>query len=201
MYDELTARYTFHCPSQGEVRVPLSDFRSLERLPGAEAPAVFRVLFACSCGGEHEGLVAHDELDWAPVAGSETAFLNLMTARLEMVGAELVALAAHRIQAGEWPWLFFCFPEERPRPVFPSSFRVLTPTDAHDVGVAVACPSCARTSINLVSRQHVDVPFYNDRQIRVVEHLFASESALTLEHFRDELFGAAFDAARRDLAA
>jgi hypothetical protein len=201
MYDEFTARYTFHCPSRGEVRVPLSGFRSLERLPGAEAPVVFRVVFACPCGGDHDGLVAHDDLDWAPVAGSEAAFLNLMTARLESAAAELVDLSARRIKAGEWPWLFFCFPEERPRPIFPSSFRVLAPTRADDVGVAVACPSCARMSVNLVSRHHVDVPFYNDRQIRVVEHLFAADNALTLELFRDELFGGAFDASRRDLAA
>ena len=201
MYDELTGRYTFHCPYGGEVRVPLSDFRSLERLPGAQAPAVFRVTYACGCGQEHEGLVAHDELDWAPLGGSDSTFHNLMTARLEFVSSELVDLAARRIQSGEWPWLFFCFPEERPWPVFPSFFRVLTPAEEHELGLAVACPACARTSVNLVSRQHVDVPFYNDREIRVVEHLFAAERELTLDLFREELFGGSFDAARRDLAA
>ena len=34
MYDQLTGRYTFACPARGEVRVPLSRFRVLERLPG-----------------------------------------------------------------------------------------------------------------------------------------------------------------------
>src|SRR5687767_12563833 len=83
MYDQLTGRYTFACPARGEVRVPLSRFRVLERLLGAERPAVFKVTFACDCGTEHEGLVTHEELDWAPIAGSDAPFLNLMTARLE----------------------------------------------------------------------------------------------------------------------
>ena len=62
----------------------LSRFRVLERLPGAAHPAVFKVTFACDCGGEHEGLVTHEELDSAPLAGSDSAFLNLMTDRLEL---------------------------------------------------------------------------------------------------------------------
>jgi hypothetical protein len=201
MYDELTARYTFSCPSRGEVRLPLSEFRLLDRLPGTGHPAVYRVTFACACGEEHEGLVSHADLDWAPVGGSETAFLNLMTARLEAVAEDLRDLAASRIQAGDWPWSFFCYPEERPRPVFPSSFRVLTPAEEDELGVAVRCPSCARTTVNLVSREHVDVPFFNDRRIRVVEHLFAGDRSLTLEEFRAELHSGSFDARRRDLAA
>ena len=67
MYDALTGRFTFPCPARGEARVTLSAFRQLERLPGAAHPAVFQVLFACGCGEEHEGLVTHDELDWAPL--------------------------------------------------------------------------------------------------------------------------------------
>ena len=34
-----------------------------------------------------------------------------------------------RIKAGEWPWSFFCWPEERPRPVFPSAFTLLAPSE------------------------------------------------------------------------
>src|SRR2546427_275006 len=63
MYDALTGRFTFPCPARGETRVTLSDFRQLERLPGAAHPSVFHVLFACGCGEEHEGLVTHDEVD------------------------------------------------------------------------------------------------------------------------------------------
>jgi hypothetical protein len=200
MYDGLTGRYTFSCPSRGEVSVRLSEFRLLERLPGASHPAVYRVTFSCLCGEDHDGLVTHDQLDWAPLSGSEGAFLNLMTARLEPVASELLDLAARRIQAGEWPWSFFCYPEERPRPVFPSAFLALAPGD-EEVGVAVQCPSCSRTTVNLVTRPHVDVPFYHDRRVAVVEHVFAAELAEKPEALRAELLSAGLEARRRDLAA
>jgi hypothetical protein len=200
MYDQLTGRYTFACPARGEVRVALSRFRILERLPGAAHPAVYKITFACDCGGEHDGLVTHEELDWAPLAGAGQAFLNLMTARLESAALELLDLAARQIQAGEWPWSFFCYPEERPRPVTPSAFRVLA-GGGDELGLAVECPSCAHTSVNVVSHEHVDVPFYNDRRVGVVEHIFARDLELALSAFRDELDSGAFDARRRDLAA
>jgi hypothetical protein len=200
MYDQLTGRYTFACPARGEVRVPLSRFRLLERLPGAAHPAVFKITFACDCGAEHEGLVTHEELDWAPLAGSDSDFLNLMTARLEPVADDLLELAAHRIRAGVWPWSFFCYPEERPRPVTPSAFRVLSGGEG-ELGLAVECPGCAQTTVNVVSHEHVDVPFYNDRRVGVVEHIFALDRERALAAFRDELDSHAFDASRRDLAA
>jgi hypothetical protein len=198
VYDALTSRYTFSCPARGEARVGLSAFRELGRLPGAAHPAIFRVRFACSCGDDHVGLVAHDELDWAPLGLREGVFLNLMTARVEALADELSDLAARRIQGGDWPWSFFCYPEERPRPVFPSSFLLLAPGD-RSLGVAVRCPSCERTSVNLVSHEHVDLPFHNDREIGVVEHVFAEDALSTLEGFRTELYSAAFDARRLTL--
>jgi len=67
MYDPLTSRYAFACPIRGEAHVPLSAFRSIEQLPGAAHPAVFRVRFDCECGEEHDGLLTHEELDWAPL--------------------------------------------------------------------------------------------------------------------------------------
>jgi len=200
MYDGLTGRYRFPCPVRGEVRLPLSSFRVLERLPGASHPAVYKVTFACACADEHEGLVTHDELDWAPLAGSDAQFVNLMTAQVEAAADELLDLAASRIKAGEWPWSFFCYPEERPRPVFPSSFRVLAAGEER-LGVAVECPACACTSVNLVTRPHVDVPFFNDRRVDVVEHIFAADLEYTVEAFRAELYSGAFDSSRRDLAA
>jgi hypothetical protein len=200
MYDGLTGRYTFPCPARGEVRLPLSDFRVLERLAGTSHPAVYKVTFACACGEDHEGLVTHEDLDWAPLAGADTAFVNLMTAQLENTAEELLDVAASRIRAGEWPWSFFCYPEERPRPVFPSAFRLLSAGE-DNVGVAVECPACARISVNVVSRPHVDVPFYNDRLVGVVEHIFAMDRETTIEAFRAELHSSAFDARRRDLAA
>jgi len=195
MYDALTGRFTFPCPSRGEARVSLSAFRQLERLPGAAHPAVFQVLFACSCGEEHDGLVTHDDLDWAPLGLQGGVFYNLMTSRLDLVDSELSDLAARRIQAGEWPWSFFCYPEERPRPVFPSAFALLAPGDG-SLGLAVRCPACRRMSVNLVSHEHVDVPFHNDREIGVVEHVFPEDVHATLEEFRAELWSASFDARR-----
>jgi hypothetical protein len=200
MYDQLTGRYTFACPARGEVRVTLSRFRVLERLPGAAHPAVYKVTFACDCGEEHDGLVTHDELDWAPIAGSDSPFLNLMTARFEPAADELLELAALKIRSGAWPWSFFCYPEERPRPVFPSAFKALSGGESA-LGVAVECPTCAQTSVNVVSHEHVDVPFYNDRRVGVVEHVFRHDREQALAAFRDELFSSTFDARRRDLAA
>jgi hypothetical protein len=198
MYDVLTTRYTFSCPERGASRVSLSSFRRFERLPGAAHPAVYCVRFACPCGGEHDGLVSHDELDWAPLGLGEGTFVNLMTSRVEPVGSELGELAAARIRAGEWPWSFFCYPEERPRPVFPSSFALLA-DGGGSLGLAVRCPACHRLSVNLVSHEHVDLPFHNDVQVGVVGHVFAEDALATLEEFRSELYSSAFDTRRLGL--
>ena len=195
MYDGLTGRYTFPCPVRGEVRLPLSEFRVLERLPGASHPAVYKITFACSCGEDHEGLVTHDELDWAPLAGPDVQFLNLMTTQVEPASEELLDVAASRIRAGEWPWSFFCYPEEQPRPVFPSSFFLLAPGDG-SLGLAVRCPACQRTSVNLVSHEHVDLPFHNDSEVGVVEHVFSEDVLRTVDEFRAELYSASFDSRR-----
>jgi hypothetical protein len=200
MYDGLTGRYTFFCPSVREVSVRLSRFRLLERLAGPSHPAVYRILFACPCGDEHEGLVTHEELDWAPLGASELSFFNLMTARLERAADELLDRAASLIRAGEWPWSFYCYPEGGARPAYPSSFRVLAPAD-DAVGVAVRCPACGQTSVNLVTHRHLDEPFYNDAAVGVVEHIFPRDRTRALSAFREELDSCSFDARRRDLAA
>src|SRR5262245_10410364 len=202
MYDALTTRYTFSCPVQGETRVRLSSFRRVERLPGAAHPAVYRISFSCVCGGEHPGLVTHDELDWAPLGlgDGEGAFVNLMTTKLEALATELSDVAARHIQSGRWPWSFFCMSEERPRPVYPSAFLVLAPGAQPDtVGLAVRCPSCSRASINLVSSDHVDLPFHDDREIGVVEHVFAPDASSAIEEFCAELYSASFDVRRLHL--
>jgi predicted RNA-binding Zn-ribbon protein involved in translation (DUF1610 family) len=201
MYDALTTSYTFNCPLHGETHVRLSRFRRLEQLPGAQHPAVFRVEFECGCGGDHPGLVTHEDLDWAPLGlHDDTQYVNLMTSRVEALGAELGELAASRIKAGEWPWSFFCWPEERPRPVFPSAFKLLAPAVCGDrVGLAVRCPACGKVSVNLVSRGHVDVPFVNDSEVGVVEHHFGSDAAATVAEFQAELWSGSFDARRLGL--
>ena len=43
--------------------------------------------------------------------------------------------------------------------------------------------------MNLVSREHVDLPWHNDRDIGVVEHLFADDIATTVDEFRSEVGG------------
>ncbi len=197
MYDALTTAYTFSCPTHGETRVRLSGFRQLEELPGASHPAVYRVEFACGCGDDHPGLVTHEELDWAPLGLVEGTYVNLMTSRVDAVASELGDLAARRIQSGRWPWSFYCYPEERPRPVFPSSFKLLAPGSRDGVvGVVVRCPDCGKLSINVVSRAHVDVPFHNDAEVGVVEHVLESDAAALVAEFREELLSSAFDARR-----
>ena len=198
MYDPLRSRYTFACPTRGATHVSLSSFRALERLPGAAHPAVYQIRFSCACGDEHVGLVTHDELDWAPLGLAGGVFLNMMTSRLESLETEFGDLAARRIEAGHWPWTFFCYPEERPRPVFPSAFFVLVPSD-RAVGLAVRCPACSRISLNLVTPTHVDVPFHHDAEIGIVEHVFAADARQTIAEFTAELHSAAFDARRLSL--
>ncbi len=201
MYDTLTTSYTFNCPVHGETRVRLSGFRSLEQLPGATHPAVFSVLFECGCGTDHPGLVTHDDLDWAPLGlHDDTPYVNLMTSRVETLASEFGELAATRIKAGEWPWSFFCWPEERPRPVYPSAFKLLAPAATGDrVGLAVRCPACGKVSVNVVSRAHVDIPFVNDREVEVVRHLFDDDAAATVAEFHEELWSGSFDARRLGL--
>jgi hypothetical protein len=199
MFDALKGTYRFPCPARGETSVRLSAFRMLDRLPGAAHPAVYHVTFACPCGDEHAGLVSHDELDWAPLGvGGDVAFLNLMTSRVEHMGVELGDLAARRITKGEWPWSFFCYPEERPRPVYPSAFCVLAPGD-RSLGVAVRCPACHKVSVNLVTHEHVDLPWHHDREVGVVPHVFADDAAGLVEEFRAELYSSGFDARRLSL--
>ena len=198
MYDALTARFTFACPARGETRVALSAFRRIERLPGAAHPAVYRVLFDCACGEQHDGLVAHDELDWAPLGLGSGVFFNVMTSHFDSVEDELSDLAARRLQAGEWPWSFFCYPEEQPRPVFPSAFFLLAP-GGRSLGLAVRCPACQRMSINLVSREHVDIPWHNDAEVGVVGRLLPGDIETIVTEFREELDSSRFDSRRIDL--
>jgi hypothetical protein len=198
MYDALTARYTFACPRREQAHVSLSSFRLLERLPGAAHPAVYGVRFDCHCGEEHHGLVAHDDLDWAPLGAHAGPFVDLMTSRTADAAEELLGAAASHLRAGEWPWSFYCYPEGRPRPVFPSSFVAVAPGERR-FGLAVRCPACGALSVNLVSQAHVDLPFANDEEIGVVEHVFAGDALLALEEFHAELHSARFDERRLHL--
>jgi len=184
------------CPSRGETAVTLSAFRRLERLPGAVHPAVFAITFSCACGDEHPGLVAHDELDWAPLGLDEgTTYVNLMTSRREDLSTELSGLATARIGRGEWPWCFFCRREGAARPVTPSAFRLLAPGRG-TVAVAVRCPVCDSTSVNVVTPTHVDVPFHTDAVVGVAAESFETDALRTIDTFRAELRSVSFDERR-----
>jgi hypothetical protein len=198
MYDALTARYTFACPRREHTHVALSAFRLLERLPGPAHPAVYGVEFECDCGGQHPGLVSHDDLDWAPLGAHAGPFVDLMTSRTLDAGDELLDAAAAHLKSGAWPWTFFCYPEGRPRPVFPSSFVAVAPGERW-VGLAVRCPACDALSVNLVSRGHVDLPFANDAAIGVVDHVFAEDVLRSVAEFRAELDSSRFDERRLHL--
>ena len=88
----------------------------IERLPGAAHPAVYGIRFDCACGEEHPGLVAHSDLDWAPLGAEAGGFLDLMTSHSGDAGGELLDAAAAHVRAGEWPWMFFCYLEAGPGP-------------------------------------------------------------------------------------
>ena len=63
----------------------------------------------------------------------------------------------------------------------------------------IRCPVCGCVSVNLVTREHVDVPFHNDSAVGVVEHVFPADAPTALEEFRAELYSAGFDARRLQL--
>ena len=208
MVDALTSTYTMPCPNRGEARVRLSAFREIEQLPGSLHPVVYRIVFACACGEHHPALLTHTDLDWAPLfsASSELecdrTFLNLMTGRHDDLTTELTAVVLRHLEAGEWPWSSFCYLEQRPRPITPSSFVVVAPgvgVDPSPVGVAVRCPSCGSISINVVTVSHVDLPFWHDPSVGVVQHVFATDALRTIEAFRAELDSASFDQRRLGL--
>jgi hypothetical protein len=204
MYDPITTRYSLTCPVHDRtVEVPLSRFRTLDRLPGPGHPAVHRVEFACAaCGGQHPALLPEPELDLRPIdPGPDASFLNLQTGRVESLAAELHDLAARELRGGNWPWTFYCAAERRVRPGYPSRLRVLQPSDDPDlVGIAVRCSSCGRVSLNLVSERHLDQPFFHDRVLRYVDNTFDGrlESMAT---FREHLWSARFDEERNRFAA
>lgn len=191
--DALTGRYRLPCPTDGTCGVRLSSFREIERLPGAAHPAVYRVAFACHCGDVHTALVGHDTLDWAPLGLTEPgSYVNLMTSRPDGLADELSDIASSHIRRGTWPWSFFCYLEDAPRPVTPSAFRLLAPA-AGALGVAIRCPACASTSVNLVTPSHVDVPFHSDTHVAVATHVFAEDELQTVAALSAELGSASFD--------
>jgi hypothetical protein len=54
-------------------------------------------------------------------------------------------------------------------------------------------------SVNLVTREHVDVPFHNDREIGVLAHHFGQDANATIDAFHAELHSSSFDVRRLEL--
>lgn len=193
MFDVLRNHYELRCPATGATAgVSLSRFRSVRRLRGAEHPAVFRVVFDCdACSGRHESLISHDRLDWEPLGiDIPTAFTDLVSGSRALLGSELAGSASARLKQGGWPWTFFCHPESAIRPGFPSSLRLVAPTegtDAERIGVTVRCFHCQRLTVNIVSRSHLDVPWYSDPHIAYLGVLLRDDQITTEERFRHQL--------------
>jgi hypothetical protein len=203
MWDALRHSFTFRCPVEtvDHVPVPLSSFLSVERLSGPVHPAVFQVVYACTlCGGEHPALAPHDELDHAPLAGTlAVSFWDPMTGRIAGdLGYELAQAAADRLRRGQWPWSFWCSAERRLQPSYPSQLRFVA---RHEqlVGVAVTCAACGESSLNLVSRRHLDEPFFHDPVVHSLERPVGEIDER--DRFRSELWSSRFDAHGTDLAA
>lgn len=193
MFDLMKAGYELRCPTgDTPVSVPLSHFRTIKRLPATTTPVVFQVQYSCpTCGERHDGLITHESLDWQPISADvPDTFVNVMTGQRELVGTEMQRLAGDFIQQGNWPWQFFCYPESALRPAFPSSVKVLAPATtmaADRQGVMFRCASCHRHSVNLVTRDHLDVPFHNDDRIAFIRQLFDGEDMSAEERFRERL--------------
>lgn len=203
MYDPLRSCYRLPCPAAARpVDAPLSSFRRIERLPGPEHPAVHRVTYRCRlCDEDHPALVSERDLDCGAVTPpAELAFLNLLTGRREPLALEWEDLAGRELRRGNWPWTFFCADEHRARPGYPSRLTMLAPADDGPlVGVAVTCAACAHVSINLVSRRHLDEPFFHDRVLYYVDRTFDGELD-SFERFRDDLWSSRFDEERNGFA-
>ena len=82
--------------------------------------------------------------------------------------------------------------------MFPSSFVAVVP-GGRSLGLAVRCPACLALSVNLVTQAHVDLPFWNDASVGVVDHVFADDVGAAVEQFRAELYSARFDERRLNL--
>ncbi len=106
----------------------LSRFRRLEELPGRAAPVRLpgRVRVRVRRPSTPASSRTTTSTGRRSASSEESTFVNLMTSNARLARRRARRISPRtRIRAGEWPWSFFCWPEDRPRPVFPSAFRLL----------------------------------------------------------------------------
>ena len=197
MYDALTGRFTFPCPARGEARVTLVVLSPARAPSGRRAS---RPSTTCSspvaAATNTTASSATTTSTGRPLGLQGGVFYNLMTAQLDGVAAELSDAAARRIQAGEWPWSFFCYPEDRPRPVFPrrsscwrrATARSRARRSLPDVPPDVGEPRL-RTSTSTC-------PSTTTRRSGWSSTSSATTSPVRIEDFRAELYSASFDTRR-----
>ena len=182
-------------------RVRLSSFRVLERLPGAAHPAVYAIRFACGCGDEHDALVPHDELDWAPLGlGARPDVRESDDGPYR--GCRPTSFAANGrcggSRRGSGRGVSSATSRNARGPVTPSAFLVLAPGEA-TIGLAVSLP---RVWLDVGQRRQPRarrLPVLERRDVGVVRHVFGPDALRTIEQFRAELASAAFDQKRLEL--
>jgi len=84
------------------------------------------------------------------------------------------------------------------RPGYPSALAWVDGLEQL-VGCAVRCATCGETSLNMVSRRHLDEPFFHDHVVHAVERPVGEIAEI--EQFRAELWSRHFDRHRSDFAA
>ena len=198
--DALTTTYRFSCPQRGEAIVRLSSFRADRAASGRGASCrllrSLRLLAAATSTSASSPRRSSTGSRWVSSRGR--TFVNLMTSRHDDLSADLRALALTRIEAGEWPWSFFCYlggaGSSRDAVVVHAACAGWRSCARGSLGLAVRCPVCGSVSINVVSEPHVDLPFWNDPHVGVVEHVFGDDAAA---HDRGISRRAAFGELRR----
>ena len=204
MYDALTTTYTLLVPA------PRRDARAAVALPPARAAARARSIrpstassspaaAATSTPGSSRTTTSTGRRS---ASSDETTFVNLMTSQRRAARRTSSRdLAAARIKAGEWPWSFFCWPEERPRPVFPSAFRLLAPTAAAAIAWRRRALPVLRARLGepRLARARRRAVHERPRGRRRRSTCSRDDAGATVEEFRAELDSESFDARRLDL--
>ena len=83
------------------------------------------------------------------------------------------------------------------RPGYPSALAWVDGLEQL-VGCAVRCATCGETSLNMVSRRHLDEPFFHDPGCTPSSGRW---EIAEIQRFRHELWSQSFDRHRTDFAA